>query len=719
MEFQHDSEASTLLRSLLNSKTTTNLLQTSTLNPSICEKTVTLTNGKRITIKPKSGTTRKKETEFIENVMCAGSGNAKELIDMNKLYEKIRIQEKTESELKEFTTTNMELQEQSNELKKILNNKKKNMNSLWTEKYRPKKFIDLLGNENINSKILRWLNDWKHVKQKGKIVNSDSYNHDIFGDPFKRPVKKMLLIYGPPGIGKTTIVQCVCKQLGYEIQEINSSDERGGELVKEKVKNVLKMRNLKDKDICLMLDEIDGANGNENGFIRVLINLLNKDKKATDEWNSFNKLKYNKKEDFIKRPIVGVCNDINSNCLEFLKPHCEIIKFKNSNSKTIKKRLKMILKNEKTEDINESLIEDLIISMDGDIRNCINFLQFNSKDLTNGLKDGEINWFETIREMFNINRNDRRNKTEIFNDLLTKLNKSGDLNKINNGCFNIMLQIDHDDDELEGLRKIDSISESLYFHDLINLNFKNFEKEDINLFGSIVSMKFFQQFAKVGRNDVKYNFKNGENFEIKKRNEELIKIMMKKYKILNKRTLIDVISLINSIIIPNYKQTSRDFENNKIKVERVLEIMKWLGISIESVSGGYRHGRVYKLVPDLVVALIDQNCTIMKGKEQRIEEDVSNVNEIRAVGFLQVLEEKMKSEKMVTMGVKRLRTEPEEEPGRTAKVKTPVDLFRQQYNNFNKEERVMAASENRIWVKYHEGFSNAVRKELTWEGFVQ
>ncbi|NOY21857.1 AAA family ATPase, partial [Shigella flexneri] len=52
-------------------------------------------------------------------------------------------------------------------------------------------------------------------------------------DPLKRPRKKVLLIHGPPGIGKTTIAQCVCKQLGYEMHEINSSDERSGPAVKD------------------------------------------------------------------------------------------------------------------------------------------------------------------------------------------------------------------------------------------------------------------------------------------------------------------------------------------------------------------------------------------------------------------------------------------------------------------------------------------------------
>ena len=60
---------------------------------------------------------------------------------------------------------------------------------------------------------------------------------------------------------------------------------------------------------------------------------------------------------------------------------------------------------------------------------------------------------------------------------------------------------------------------------------------------------------------------------------------------------------------------------------------------------------------------------------------------------------------------------------------TAVDTFKRKYSTFHMHlsgksggvniadngRSVMAANENRIWVKYNEGFSNAVRKELVWK----
>ena len=69
----------------------------------------------------------------------------------------------------------------------------------WTERYRPKKAADLEGNEAARKRITMWLESWK----KGT------------------PDKKGLLLVGPPGIGKTSIVRAVAEDFGWVVIELN------------------------------------------------------------------------------------------------------------------------------------------------------------------------------------------------------------------------------------------------------------------------------------------------------------------------------------------------------------------------------------------------------------------------------------------------------------------------------------------------------------------
>ena len=79
---------------------------------------------------------------------------------------------------------------------------------MWSEKYRPQKISDMVGNEESRSAVIEWLAKWK----KGK---------------------KPLLIVGPPGIGKTTIAYLLAKQFSYDMIGLNASDVRSKSRINE------------------------------------------------------------------------------------------------------------------------------------------------------------------------------------------------------------------------------------------------------------------------------------------------------------------------------------------------------------------------------------------------------------------------------------------------------------------------------------------------------
>ncbi|TID30165.1 hypothetical protein CANINC_001249 [Pichia inconspicua] len=765
-------ETNDFLKSLVGEHVKNPLLQVN--SNVIRDKHVTLSDGSRITLRPKSKSSKLREAKMVESLTLLSID--KDCMNMPALYEKLRIAQKTREELQKFEENRKGLEKVANALNAVNANGKRKVNNLWTEKYRPKKFIDLIGNEKVNASILRWLNEWNYAVKVGKLVGNNQYNKDaVYNDPLKRPRKKVLLIHGPPGIGKTTIAQCVCRQLGYEMQEINSSDERSGQSVCDRIRNVLKMQSLSGKDVCLLLDEIDGASGSENGFVKNLVAMLNKDIKATDEWNSFGKLKYNKKDDFIKRPIIAMCNDIGSHCLEQLKPYCEIISFRKSSKKSIKKRLKMILEKENINNVKESLLDDLILSLDFDIRNCINFLQFNSQSLTGKVKDTEIIWFHIIREIFNLDningRGGKKSKSEVFNELMTKLNNSNsDSSKINMGCFTLMLQINDQYDSNNDLRKLDDLSDWLYFEDLIHTKKMMMDKDEIAGYHSVLALKYFNDFSNFNEGINSYdhkkglNFKSGEKFEKRKRIVELINKLMNKFELnLTRNTLItSEISMLNAIIIPK-KLTVKEFEKDKAKIDRILNILDKHEIKIEissiksngnmRVRGGYI--TFNKFNPDIIEGLIDSNCEYQENHERSGddggEEENNNLNELKAIPYINVINEvyKLNQRMRIEIQAKKRQRLDDDEDDNTKILSTTitnknrplstVDFFKQQYSSFhsqlhNKQDEVddkiketgdntrsgvMNDNANRIWVKYHEGFSNAVRKEITWQSIFE
>lgn len=209
---------------------------------------------------------------------------------------------------------------------------KSNRTLMWTEKYRAKKFTDLVGDERTHRSVLRWLKAWDPIvfpgstKQKPKAAKKD------FGDDEQRH-RKILLLTGPPGLGKTTLAHVCARQAGYEIQEINASDERSPAVVKGRIRDMVGTENVRGvntntangkvrkagKPVCVVVDEVDGVvggsgGGGEGGFVKALIDLINLDErnsKMVGQQQSTSVTKKRKGDKFrLLRPLILICNDL-------------------------------------------------------------------------------------------------------------------------------------------------------------------------------------------------------------------------------------------------------------------------------------------------------------------------------------------------------------------------------------------------------------------------
>jgi replication factor C small subunit len=118
---------------------------------------------------------------------------------------------------------------------------------MWAEKYRPKHLDDMVNQKGI-------------VERLKSFVKSKNVPHCIFA--------------GPPGTGKTTAALCLARDLygdGYRehLMELNASDERGIDVVRETVKTFARSRSIGAIPFKIMiLDEADNMTSDAQQALR-------------------------------------------------------------------------------------------------------------------------------------------------------------------------------------------------------------------------------------------------------------------------------------------------------------------------------------------------------------------------------------------------------------------------------------------------------------------
>jgi len=121
-------------------------------------------------------------------------------------------------------------------------------NSLWVEKYRPRKLTEYVGNEHLKQKVSDYL-------QSGDVPH--------------------LLFFGKAGTGKTTLAKLIVNSINCDHIIINASDENNVDTVRNKVKGFASTVGFKDMKVVI-LDEFDYMTPNAQAIIRNLMETFSK-----------------------------------------------------------------------------------------------------------------------------------------------------------------------------------------------------------------------------------------------------------------------------------------------------------------------------------------------------------------------------------------------------------------------------------------------------------
>ncbi|MCK9595711.1 replication factor C small subunit [Candidatus Pacearchaeota archaeon] len=203
------------------------------------------------------------------------------------------------------------------------------MSGIWTEKYRPSKFSDLVGQDNS-------------VKRVEALTGSLNIPHMMFA--------------GPAGTGKSTLALIIVKELYKEnwkenYLELNASDERGINVIREKVKNFARTKSLGNIPFkIIFLDEADALTPEAQQALR----------RTMENYSTTCR-------------FLLSCN-YSSKIIDPIQSRCAMFRFKLLEKKDIEKVILKIAEMEKLT-IKPDAIEMLYEGCEGDCRRCINILQ--------------------------------------------------------------------------------------------------------------------------------------------------------------------------------------------------------------------------------------------------------------------------------------------------------------------------------------------------------
>lgn len=229
----------------------------------------------------------------------------------------------------------------------------------WTEKYRPKTLTEVRSNDKAIAELKEWAEKWD---------------------------KRAVILYGPPGIGKTSAAHALANDMGWDTIELNASDQRTANIIKKIAGSAAQTGTFEGATgrRLVILDEADNIYGNaDRGGTKAIADVIKK----------------------TKHPLILIANEYYE-MSKALRALCKPIQFRAIQSKSIIHVLKKICGREKIECDVEVL--NHIAENAPDFRSAVNDLQaiaqgrtkLDIKDVAVGLRDTRESIFKVLAKIF-------------------------------------------------------------------------------------------------------------------------------------------------------------------------------------------------------------------------------------------------------------------------------------------------------------------------------
>ena len=219
---------------------------------------------------------------------------------------------------------------------------------LYTDKYAPKKLEDVIGNNEKIEQIKQWMLHWLSGKKR-----------------------KPLLLWGPPGTGKTSIAYALKSQFDLDLLEMNASELRNKKRVERILGGSSMAGSLFGRTRLVLVDDADVLAGRkDSGGSAAIKNFL---KESTS-------------------PVIVTATDIWDKKLAPIRGECEKIEMKRVSKVSIRKLLQQVSKAEKLT-VSEERIQTIAENAGGDVRAALNDLQ----SLAPATRTHEKDIFQIIR----------------------------------------------------------------------------------------------------------------------------------------------------------------------------------------------------------------------------------------------------------------------------------------------------------------------------------